>query len=59
MDLSSHPLWLHLQHQPHVAQDEDEAEEEEVTAHAHQGWEDGEVVQQVSGEATQRNTKVV
>lgn len=52
MGLSSHPLWFHLKQQPHVAEDEDETEEDEVAEDAHNGWYDGKVVQQVSGEAT-------
>lgn len=37
MGLSSHPLWFHLKQQPHVAEDEDETEEDEVAGDTHNG----------------------
>lgn len=56
MVLSSHLLWspIHSQQQPHVAEDEEQTEEDEVTGHTHQGWEEREVEQQVSDTEKQR-----
>lgn len=45
--LSPHLHW-NSQQQPHVAEDQDDTEEDEVAGHAHQGWQEREVEQQVS-----------
>lgn len=39
MGLSSHLLWapFHFQQQPHVAEDEEETEKDEVSGDAHHG----------------------